>query len=67
MNSTLSDLLLRRPYVAGGWVWVYIPAAIIRQGQREGADNQVLQDKLSLNWTGPFKIVAVGPSPAVMP
>ena len=64
-NSTLSDALLRRPkYVAGGWVWVYNTAATIRQGMRKGVDNKVLKEKLSLNWTGPFKIVAVGPSPA---
>ena len=64
-NSTLSDALLRRPkYMAGGWVWVYNTAATIRQGLHKGVDNKVLKEKLSLNWTGPFKIVAVGPSPA---
>ena len=31
---------------------------------RKGADNKVLREKLSLNWTGPFKITAVGPAPA---
>ena len=50
--------------MAGGWVWVYNTAATIRQGLREGADNKVLKEKLSLNWTGPFKIIAVGPSSA---
>ena len=64
-NSALSDALLRRPkYTAGGWVWVYNTAATIRQGLRKSADNKVLKDKLSLNWTGPFKILAAGPSPA---
>ena len=64
-NSTLSDALLSRPkYVAGGWVWVYNTAATTRQGLRKGADNKVLKERLSLNWTGPFKIIAVGPSPA---
>ena len=64
-NSALSDALLRRPkYTAGGWVWVYNTAATIRQGWRKGADDKVLKEKLSLNWTGPFKIVAVGPSSA---
>ena len=64
-NSTLSDALLRRPkYVAGGWVWVYNTAATIRQVLRKGVDNKALGEKLSLNWTGPFKIVAVGPSAA---
>ena len=45
-------------------VWVYNTAATIRQGLHKGVDNKVLKEKLSLNWTGPFKIVAVGPSPA---
>ena len=64
-NSALSDALLRRPkYTAGGWVWVYNTAATIRQGLRKGADNKVLKEKLSLNWTGPFKMIAVGPSTA---
>ena len=61
-NSALSDALLRRPkYIAGGWVWVYNTATTIRQGSRENADCKVLKEKLSLNWTGPFKILAVGP------
>ena len=64
-NSALSDALLRRPkYTAGGWLWVYNTAATIRQGLRKGADNKVLKEKLSLNWTGPFKIIAVGRSSA---
>ena len=36
----------------------------IRQELRKGADNKVFREKLSLNWTGPFKIIAVGPAPA---
>ena len=36
----------------------------MRQGLRKGVDNKVRKEKLSLNWTGPFKIVTVGPSPA---
>ena len=64
-NSALSDALLRRPrYAAGGWVWVYNTAATIRQGMRKDTDHKVLKEKLSLNWTGHFKIIAVGPSPA---
>ena len=68
-NSTLSDALLRRPkYVAGGWVWVYNTCAqasttkFLKKRLRKGVVNKVLKEKLSLNWTGPFKIVAVGPS-----
>ena len=64
-NSALSDALLRRPqYAAGGWIWIYNTAATIRQGLRKAADNKVLKEKLSLNWTGLFKILAVGPAPA---
>ena len=64
-NSALSDALLRRPkYTTGGWVWIYNTAATIRQGLRKSADNKVLKEKLSLNWTGPLKILAVGPSSA---
>ena len=39
----------------------------IRQGSKPGdadADAHVLKVKLSLNWTGPFKILAVGPAAA---
>ena len=64
-NSALSDALLRHPnYAAGGWVWIYNTAANIRQGTRKGADNNVFKEKLPLNWTGPFKILAVGPCSA---
>ena len=46
-----------------GQVWVYNTAATIRKGLRKGADDKVLNEKLSLIWTGPFKTIAVGPSP----
>ena len=63
--SALSDALLRRPkYTAGGWVWIYNTPATIRQGLRKGADNKVLKENLLLNWTGPLKILAGGPSSA---
>ena len=64
-NSPLSDAHLHRPkHAAGGWVWVYNTAATIHQGLRKGTDNKVLKDKLSLNSTGPFKIITAGPSSA---
>ena len=64
-NSALSDALLRRlKYITGGWVWVYNTAATIRKGLRENADYKVLKEELSLNWTGPFKTLDVGPCSA---
>ena len=51
-------------YTIGGWIWVYNTAATIRQGAKSGTDAKVLKEKLSINWTGPSKIVAVGPSPS---
>ena len=44
-------------------MWVYNTAATIREGAKAGTDAKVLKTRLSLNWTGPFKILAVGPSP----
>ena len=64
-NSALSDALKQlRIYTIGSWVWVYDTAATIRQGARSGTEVKVLKEKLSLNWKGPFKILAVGPSPS---
>ena len=64
-NSVLSDGLRQLPIFAmGGWVWTYNTLATTRQGTKAGTDSKVLKAKLSLNWTGPFKILAVGPSPA---
>ena len=62
-NSALSDALHKLPvYAVGGWVWVYNSESTIRQGARSGTDDKVLKAKLSLLWTGPFKILAVGPT-----
>ena len=56
-NSVLCDALKQLPiFTIGGWVWVYNTAATIRQGGKSGTDAKVLKEKLSLNWTGPFKI-----------
>ena len=64
-NSTLTHALHNLPvYVAGGWVWVYNTAATIRQGAKKETDAGVLKAKLALNWTGPYKILAVGPCTA---
>ena len=45
-------------------MWVYNTAATIRQEAKSGTDAKVLKAKLSLNWTGPLKILAICPSPA---
>ena len=61
----MSDGLKQLPtFAIGGWVWVYNTAATIRQGAKAGTDAEVLKAKVSLNWTVPFKILAIGPSPA---
>ena len=53
-NSALSDALHHTPtYKMGDWVWIYYLASTITQGPKV---------KLSLNWTGPFKILEVGPA-----
>ena len=48
----------------GGWAWVYNTAATARQGAKKDIDTAVLNTKLSLNGTGPYKVLAVGPAPA---
>ena len=61
-NSALSDKL--RPvakFTVGGWAWVYSTAATICQGVKADTDAKILKAKLSLNWTGPDKVLAVGP------
>ena len=64
-DSALSDALKQLPiYTIGGWLWVYNTAATIYQGAKCGTDAKVLKEKLSLNWTSPFKILSVGPSPS---
>ena len=64
-NSALSDAHKQLSnYTVGGWVWIYNTSATIRQCAKSGTDATVLKKKLSLNWTGPFKIVVVGASPS---
>ena len=43
---------------------MYNSAATIRQGVKASTDANVLKAKLALNWTGPYKILAVGPCSA---
>ena len=40
---------------------MYSSASIIRQGVTANTDAKVLKAKLALNWTGPSKVLAVGP------
>ena len=61
-NSAFSDALRAfLKFAVVGWVWVYNTAATIRQGAKTDTDAKVLKAKLSLNWTGPYKVLAVGP------
>ena len=61
-NSALSDALRPVPkFTVGDWVWVYNTAGTIRQGAKTDTDAKVLKAKLSLNWTGLYKVLAVGP------
>ena len=64
-NSSLLDAINKLPtFIAGGWVWVYNTAATIRRGAKKDTDQQVLKVKFSLPWTGPYKVLAVGPASA---
>ena len=56
----MAALLPPPPFSVGGWAWVYNSASTIRQDVKKGTDATVLKTKLSLNWNGPFKILAVG-------
>ena len=59
-NTKLLTILHKLPnFEVGNWVWIYNPQAAVGQGASE--DNSHLVTKLSLNWTGPYKILVVGP------
>ena len=59
-NTKLLAILHKLPsFEAGSWVWIYNPQATVGQGVSE--DNSHLVTKLSLNWTGPYKILVVEP------
>ena len=68
-NSALSDALRAiLKFAVGGWVWVYNTVATIRQGAKTDTDAKVLKAELSLIWTAPYKVLAVGPcTPADTP
>ena len=61
-SSTLSDALRPVPkFAVGGWELVYNTAATIRQGVGPDTGAKVLKAKLPLNWTDPYKVLAVDP------
>ena len=65
-NSALSDALRPVPkFAVSGWVWVCNTPFTVHQGSKTYTGAKALKAKLSLNWTGPYKVLAVGPcSPA---
>ena len=64
-NSALSDALRQVPnFDVGIWVWLCYTASAIRQGATTGTDANVLKTKFVLKWTGPYKVLAVGPRPS---
>ena len=64
-NSALADELRPAPnFVTDGWAWVYNSASIICQGVKANTNAKVRKAKLTLKWTGPYKILAVGPCSA---
>ena len=61
-TSALTDALRPVPnFTEGGWAWVYNSVFTIRQGVKANTDANTLQAKLALNWTGPYKVLAIGP------
>ena len=59
-NTKLLAILHKLPnFEVGNWLWIYNPQATV--GQVVSEDNSHLVTKLSLNWTGPYKILEMGP------
>ena len=59
-NTKLLAILHKLPnFKVGNWVWIYNSKATVGQGV--GEDNSHLMKKLPSNWTGPYKILVVGP------
>ena len=58
------DTLRRSPsFTTGGWAWIYNTAATICLCAKKDTDATILKTKLSSDWSGPFKILDVGPAP----
>ena len=64
-NSALSEGLIPIPnFFFGNCAWLYYTASAIGQVAKAGTDAKVLKAEFALNWTGPYKIYAVGPRPS---
>ena len=62
-NDRITAALNRQPiWKAGDWVWVYNSASTVTYGTT-GPSAPPAHKKLSLNWTGPYQILTVGPAP----
>lgn len=67
-NEAIDDVVTRRPvFKSGMWVWCYDPQHTLRTSHDEGtrdktAASRRIKAKLANLWTGPFKILAVGPN-----
>ena len=60
-HSALSDTLCTVPkFAVGGRVWVYNTAATICQSGKTNTDAKILKAKPWLNWTRPYRVLAVG-------
>ena len=45
-------------------VWLFSTVSTNHQGAKACTDAKVLKIKFALNWTGPYKVLAVGPCPS---
>lgn len=74
-NEALVDRLSSRPKVeAGDWVWLYHDQSAVTGGGKHvlrtpavgtgGRKSQALVSKLAYCWTGPYKVILVGPGTA---
>ena len=60
-NFAVADALRPAPnFATGGWAWVHNSVSTIHQGVKAITNAKVLKAKLTLNRTGPYKILAVG-------
>ena len=66
-NSKIDDIMHKRPvYEVGQWVWVYdvqhtLPTATGQKSLHKEAIEERSKAKSVNKWTGPFKILGVGP------